>query len=214
MQKTYTYIYEGKNYEVIITHKSSHRKSIRFRLRDGKFLITAPYLASNKYIMELVETKYGPRLIKQQKPLAVGDDFIYLFGNRYNYPSSGEFNFSNGEKIAYKSKEEFDKKIRKLFLKIIIARVRYYEGQMGLKNHNVRVRKMSTRYGSNSKKTGTVCFSLVLFHYSYPIIDAIIVHELAHSIYFDHSKKFYEVVYKYCPNYKVLHTKLRKGEFL
>ena len=39
------------------------------------------------------------------------------------------------------------------------------------------------------------------------------VHELAHILVYDHSKEFYDVVYKYYPNYKECHTKLRKGEF-
>lgn len=34
------------------------------------------------------------------------------------------------------------------------------------------------------------------------VIDAIIVHELCHLKYKNHSKEFYELVSKYIPNYK------------
>ena len=213
MQKITSLTYEGKEYKVVIEHKSMRRKSIRFRLRDDTFLISAPYVSSNAYIMKLLEDKYAPLLIKKQKPASIGEDFIYLFGTRYDFPNEGEFNFSNGEKIAYKNKEEFFKKFRKLYLRIITERVRYYERLMKVEPHNVRVRDMKTRYGTNSKKTKTVCFAFTLSSYSYPIIAAIIVHELAHDYYFDHSDNFYRVVFNFCPNYKVLHTKLRKGEF-
>ncbi|MBE6136232.1 MAG: M48 family metallopeptidase [Erysipelotrichaceae bacterium] len=213
MQKLLSITYLNKEYRVIIEHKSMRHKSIRFRLRDGTFMISAPYTVSDKHIVGLLEDKYAPLLIAKEKPPAVGKDFIYLFGSRYYFPEEGQFTFSNGEILAYKNKEEFNKKIRKLYLNIITERVRYYERLMKTKEHTVRVRNMSTRYGTNSKKTNTVCFALALYSYSYPIIDAIIVHELAHDYYFDHSANFYRVVYNFCPDYKQLHKKLRKGEF-
>lgn len=213
MQKTFTYSYNGKDYDVIITQKSMARRRIHYRFKDDKFYISSPYTVSMKYVLKSLEDKYGPALIKSQRPKGIGEDYIYLFGVRHYFPDSGEFAFSNEQKIVYKSKEEFEKKFRKMFLKILTDRVRYYEHLMKLELHTVRVKKMHTRYGSNSKKTRTVNFALMLAHYSYQIIDAIIVHELAHSLEFNHSKAFYDVVYKYCPDYKVLHSKLRKGEF-
>ena len=113
--------------------------------------------------------------------------------------------------FKYKDDKDFDKKNKKQFLDLLTERARYYEKIMGLAPHNVRVRVMSTRYGSNSKKTRSITYSYDLYHYSVNILDAIIVHELSHSIVFNHSKKFYDVVCKYCPNYKRLHANLRKG---
>jgi len=36
------------------------------------------------------------------------------------------------------------------------------------------------------------------------------VHELAHDVVSDHSKRFYELVMRYCPDYWEKHDKLRK----
>lgn len=213
MQKILSYQYLGKTYQVILTHKSMRQKNIHFRLKDDIFYISAPYTVSNRYIMKVLEEKYGPLLIQKEKPKPEGDNFIYLFGQKCDYPEQGRFSFSDGSVIEYKTKEEFVKKMRKVFLKMLTEKVRYYEKIMGLPAHNVKVRNMSSRYGSNSKKTKSVTFALNLYHYSFAIIDAIIVHELAHSFYFDHSDNFYRVVYKYCPDYKNLHNKLRKGEY-
>ena len=63
-----------------------------------------------------------------------------------------------------------------------------------------------------SKKTLT--FSFVLIHYSKEVIDSVVIHELAHDLFFDHSSNFYNVVYNYCPNYDILRKQLVKGEFL
>ena len=58
-----------------------------------------------------------------------------------------------------------------------------------------------------------ITFSLELIHFSPEIIDSVIIHELAHDFYRDHSIRFYNVVYQYCPNYDSLRNKMVKGEF-
>ena len=42
------------------------------------------------------------------------------------------------------------------------------------------------------------------------VIDTVVVHELCHHFRFDHSPKFYALVYTYCPEYKSLHRYLTK----
>ena len=211
MQQETTYTYNNKEYKVIITRKKM--RNIRYRLVGDIFKISAPYLASKSSI-EKGLIKYAPYLISKQKPAALTNNYIYLYGYRYSLTKEGTITLRNGQIIKFSSLEDLEKKLKKSFLVLVTSRVRYYENIMGLKAHNVRVRKMSSRYGSNSKRTRTVCFSTTLYHYSLDIIDAIVVHELAHSVHFDHSPAFYEVVYKYCKNYDVLHKKLKKGEYL
>lgn len=212
MKQIETFVYKDKIYNVEITRK--RMKNIRYRLNDNTFKISAPYLATHRSIMSGLN-KFADRLIASQKPKASGNDFIYIFGYRYFFSNNGgEINFSNGQKLKYSSFDDFEKKMKKIFLPIVTERVRYFEHLMNLKPHNVRVRKMTSRYGSNSKRTHTVTFALKLYSYSVDILDAIVVHELSHTVVFNHSKAFYDVVFKYCPNYKVLHNKLRKGEFL
>ena len=212
MKQLLSYTYNGKEYTVELTRK--RMKNIRYRLVGDTFKISAPYLASVGSIKRGLD-KFAPRLIENQKPSSIGDNYIYIFGYRYPfYHHGGEVVFSTGQILKYSSLDDFEKKMKKLFLPIVTNRVRYFENIMRLKPHNVRVRKMSSRYGSNSKHTHTVTFALKLYSYSIDILDAIVVHELSHSVVFNHSKAFYDVVYKYSPNYDNLHRKLRKGEFL
>ena len=103
------------------------------------------------------------------------------------------------------------KKIKPIFLDVLTKRVRYYEKLMGVSSYQVSVRNMKTRFGSNSKRTKRLNFALLLVHYSTPIIDSVIVHELAHIVEFNHSKKFYDVIYKYCPDYNRYRKLLLKG---
>lgn len=207
------YLHNGKEYKVVITRK--RMRTIRYYYKDGTFKISAPFhYASKKMIMDGLN-KYADKLINlDARELASGDNFIYLLGHKISISFPGEMNFSDGSVLEYKDREQLEKKLKKWFLEYITSRNQYYEQVMGIRMpYKVRVRKMTTRYGSNSKSTHSITYSLVLMHYSCEIIDSVIVHELAHHFVRDHSQKFYNVVYQYCPNYKVLHKRLRKGEF-
>lgn len=213
LQTEYTYEYEGVTYPVIITRKSM--RSIRYYFKNGAFYISAPrFLVSKKSIFDGLD-RFAGKLIKADKRSAArGKDYIYLLGTKVAIAEGGEIPFNDGTKIVYKSQEDLDKKLKKWFLTYIEKRHRYYENLMGIKKeYKVKVRKMSSRYGSNSSQTHSICYSLILMHYTSDVIDSVIVHELAHDAVHNHSKTFYDVVYKYCPNYDLLHKRLRKGEF-
>ena len=213
LEEQFTYRINDKDYHVIVIRK--RMRSIRYRYKDGTFIVTAPKLfVSQKKIKEGLD-KFAVKLLNSdQKSKAIGDDYIYILGIKVNIQEVGEITFTNGEVISYKSKEDLNKKLKKWFLKYLTNETRYYEQMMGIeKPYNVRVRNMSSRYGSNSSGTHSLSFSMILLHYSRDIIDSVIIHELAHDKIKNHSKKFYDVVYKYCPNYDALHKRLRKGEF-
>jgi predicted metal-dependent hydrolase len=71
---------------------------------------------------------------------------------------------------------------------------------------------MSTRLGSNSRRTKRLTFALKLIHFSWPIIDAVIVHELIHDRHFDHSPRFHQALRVAYPRYDEEHAKILKGQ--
>ena len=211
--KEFTYIYKNKEYRLIVTRKNM--KSIRYTYKDGVFKVSAPYLFVTQKQIEEGLDKYAQKLLALDVRTKASDkDYIYLLGMKVPLNESGEITFNDGSVIKYKNREDLEKKLIKWFLILIEKRHRYYENIMGVKSpYKVRVRKMRTRYGSNAKQTHSITYSSILMHYTVDVIDSVIVHELAHDSVRDHSQKFYNVVYKYCPNYKALHKRLRKGEF-
>ena len=113
--------------------------------------------------------------------------------------------------VSNETKEELIDTCITLYSKYMIDRTRYYESLMGVTPpYRIKIKKMKSRFGSNSKKTHTISYASHLFSYSNDILDSLIVHELAHHFAFDHSKNFYSIVYKYCPNYKKDNIKLKK----
>ena len=78
-------------------------------------------------------------------------------------------------------------------------------------NPTLRVKKMRTRWGSLSSK-GYINLNLKLLEMTPDIIEMVVVHELCHSHFFDHSANFYALMAEKLPHYKVLENKLKHIE--
>ena len=68
---------------------------------------------------------------------------------------------------------------------------------------------MSTRWGVCNRKLKRVTLNSLLIRYPLEALDYVIIHELSHFVHFDHSKEFWNLVSKYCPNYKQLRKEMR-----
>lgn len=207
---------EGQKYQVFVTSKYQRNAYLRFK--DGAFFVTCPSLTSKKRILDFVE-KSGPRLIKKlkkedKKHYSIEEGYIYLFGTRYELKISDKFRIEENT-VFSKNDEDLVKNLRKLLVKYLEQSVRKYEELMGIKKpYKISVKKMKTRYGSNSQKTHRLHFQIDLVHFSFQIIDSVVVHELAHEFYRNHQRGFYSCVLKYCPDYYLLKKKLRQKVYL
>lgn len=73
---------------------------------------------------------------------------------------------------------------------------------LGFEYKRVRIKNQKTRWGSCSSKRN-LNFNLRLMMAPSDAIDYIIVHELCHLAHMNHSKAFWALVAKHCPNYNV-----------
>ena len=205
------YKVNDKDYEVVVIYKRI--KNIHYKFKDGKFVISCNRLVGKQTLIKGLD-KFAEKLIsRSKKESPIGDDYIYIFGEKIIINQSGTLHIEGYKDIEYKSHEDLLKKIRPIYLDVITKRTRYYESVMNLPSYKVTVRNMTSRFGSNSKSSKHITIAMTLLHYSFPIIDSVIVHELAHIKVYNHSKAFYDVVYAYCPDYDALRKKLIKGEF-
>lgn len=80
-----------------------------------------------------------------------------------------------------------------------------------IENPTLRVKKMRTRWGSLSSK-GYINLNLKLLEMPTTLIEMVVVHELCHSHFFDHSAHFYALMAKHLPHYKALEKQLKQIE--
>jgi predicted metal-dependent hydrolase len=86
----------------------------------------------------------------------------------------------------------------------------YYAKQMDTDYGRITVREQKTRWGSCSSK-GNLNFNWKLMMMPEPIIDYVVIHELAHRKHMDHSKNFWLEVEKVLPDYRIKRDWLRKN---
>ena len=214
MQKKFIIKYNDKEYPVVYTVKNM--KNIVYRYKDGVFDVHGPYYVSDKRIIEGLN-KFAGKLITKEERMnkAVQDDKIYLFGYELPFnPNGGEIKFADGSKLSYIDKEDLLDRIQVVYKDVMTSRTRYYENLMGINPpYKVKIKNMSSRYGSNSSRTHSISYADNLYPFSIDILDSLVVHELAHHFYRDHSKNFYNLVLKYCPNYLKINKKLKEKIF-
>ncbi len=73
--------------------------------------------------------------------------------------------------------------------------------KVNLKPEKFKISSAEKRWGSCSGR-GNINLSFHLMPFPFRIIDYVIIHELAHLIYLDHSKEFWDIVHKIMPDYK------------
>ena len=190
---------DNKHYPIYIT-KKPRMKNIIFRYRDEAFIISAPPYVSNEVIFKRLKL-VGPRLLaKQNSTQPITSDYYYLFGEKMSRNDLSEV--------------QLEKYLKEQLSTYLAEQVPLYEAKLGIpRPYKIRIKKMTSRYASNSKKTHSLSFSLKLVHYDKQIIDAIIIHELIHYFISGHQSDFYKKLDKYCPNYDQLINQLKQGEF-
>jgi hypothetical protein len=85
--------------------------------------------------------------------------------------------------------------------KLIRKRVDELSRKVGVKYGRLTIRGAKTHWGSCSQK-GNLNFNWKLLMVPEPIIDYVIIHELAHLKEMNHSKKFWHLVSQHCPHWQ------------
>jgi|WetSurMetagenome_2_1015567.scaffolds.fasta_scaffold48344_3 predicted metal-dependent hydrolase len=84
----------------------------------------------------------------------------------------------------------------------IAEMLKKYASQMGLAYNKVFLKGQRTIWGSCSRKNN-LNFNWRLIMTPEPVISYVIIHELAHLKEMSHSRKFWQIVEKYCPDWRI-----------
>lgn len=84
--------------------------------------------------------------------------------------------------------------------KVIPEKVAYYADILGVTYGRITIRNQKTRWGSCTSK-GNLNFNCMLLLAPDEVVDSVVVHELCHRLEMNHSKAFYNNVYRVFPDY-------------
>lgn len=84
----------------------------------------------------------------------------------------------------------------------------YYAARMGVTYNRIAIRDQKTRWGSCSSK-GNLNFNWRLVLAPVPVLDYVVIHELAHRREMNHSARFWDIVREMMPDYQTHRRWLR-----
>lgn len=154
----------------------SNRKTISITVKEGRVIVRAPRGISQARIDSFIN-----------KNLAWIEKRIEITKNQH-------------DPIASMTDAQI-KRLRALARTYLTAKTEEYSQIMGLKFGRITITGAKTRFGSCSSK-GNISYSYRLMLYPEAAIDYVVVHELAHLVEMNHSRRFYAIVEKVLPDYK------------
>lgn len=209
------YILEDIEYDVIIERKNNKNLYVRVK-EDGKIYVTCNYLTTKTMILKVLNenTKSLQKMVKRMEKQSEKSDKFFYLGNSYDIIINESI---SGVKIiddkiyskSYKTLEKWynDEIIRVFDDRYVHVFNRFKEN---IKSPILKIRTMKTRWGVYNRKNHTITLNSKLIEYDIEKIDYVIIHELSHIIHFNHSKAFWNLVSKYCPNYKKIRKEMKE----
>ncbi len=205
------YVVNDIEYEVIIEKKNN--KNTYIRIRDNKIYITTNYFVSKSYIKNLLDKNYDviKKMIEKNNQRLERSNKFYYLNKEYDIIFVNYCDIEiNDNKIFVKSEDYLNKWLKKNTEIIFKERLDYIYNlfEENIPYPKLKIRKMKTRWGV-CNKNNSITLNSELIKYGYEQIDYVIIHELSHFIHFDHSKDFWNLVNKYCKNYKEIRKSLK-----
>ena len=198
---------DGKYYEIIIEKKSGQKNTYIRVKKDLKIYVTTNKFTSTKFIKDLIEENYS-KIVKmietQEKKKENNEGFFYL-GKKYDIVYVSYCDISFGENKVFLNKNlDIDKwyknQAKSLFLEHLDEQ--YHKFSRRIPYPSLKIRKMTSRWGVCNIRLKTLTLNLELIKRDTKYLDYVIVHELSHLIYGDHSSHFWALVEENMPDYK------------
>ncbi len=182
--------------------------------RMGEVIVRAPVHISEETIRRFVEKhenwirqKISAARQNPTPEFKAGELFYYLgepyplqFGDSGSHSIKFDRAFIVAKELQDKAKELLIAWLQRQALKYLNQRTPELAAGHGLQYRKLRLNDAKTNWGSCSS-LGYLNFNWRLIQCPPPVIDYIIVHELAHLVEMNHSPRFWDQVARMCPNY-------------
>lgn len=157
----------------------SNRKTLSLQIRsDGTLLVRAPMRMPMREIEKILEEKSG-----------------WIAAHREQVQQTREA----GEQAPLRMEDI--QALGQQALQVIPERVKWYAQRMGVGYGRITIRNQTSRWGSCSSE-GNLNFNCLLMLTPAPVLDYVIVHELAHRKQMNHSAAFWAEVEAVLPDYR------------
>lgn len=175
----------------------SRRRSIALMIStEATLVVRAPFFVSQSHIESLIERKKDWISKHLERKRGMKKELLFL----------GEVN-----PMAFESREKMVVWYRKQAREILTQRMKHWSTLSGWQFKSMSINSARTRWGSCGPKN-SINLSWRLVMAPMHVVDYVVVHELAHTVVKNHSRKFWDAVAGVLPDYKERRRWLRENE--
>ena len=168
--------------DIVVIRSDRRRFAIEIGM-DKKIKVRVPRRASKAQIEEMLKAKH---------------DWILKTLDKIEQRNTAEAR--EYEEAKPLSSEEV-KKLKKKARNHLASLAEYWAEKIGVSYGRISIRGQKTRWGSCSSK-GNLNYNYLPMLCPDDVIEYVVIHELCHRIYMNHSKRFWEKIEEFCPNYR------------
>lgn len=200
------------NQEFIYIINKKNIKHIYFRVKeDLKIHVNVNKLISKKYIEKLLKENEKEILKMYDKILnQIKNNELKYLGTKLNLIIQDTKPHIKDNNIYAKTKEEAEKhiydKAKEIFQERLDNIIPLYND---LPTFKLKIRKMKSRWGVCNIKSMSITLNSELIKKDITLIDYVIIHELCHFKYMNHSKEYWKYLSMFYPNYKEARKELK-----
>lgn len=216
--------------QIIYTLKrSSKRRSIGLRIDERGLTVSMPLRASERWLQSVLQDK-ARWVLDTLESWQVGKAVPIVWQDGATIPFRGEM-FTlrvipdlfgvpprlQGDELILRLQGDIpEQRVEKLVglwyreqaLQVFEECIAHFAPLIGVSPRAVRVSSARTQWGSCSAR-GVVSLNWHLVKLPLPLIDYVVIHELAHLKEMNHSAAFWRVVESVCPDFEELRKRLR-----
>ena len=209
---------DNEIYNLVIERKRS-TKNTYIRVHDNlDIYVTCNTFTSDQFIIDLINSKSRQvlKMINRVKTKRAKEEFFYYLGKKYDIIYLNKRGITFGEaKIFVSSDFDLDKWYKKEAERVFKIELDKMYNAFIYKipyPSSLTIRKMKTRWGVCNVKTHKITLNLELIKKDIKCLDYVIVHELSHLLYANHSKEFWKCVENNFKDYKKIRKELKENE--
>ena len=209
------YVLDNIEYDVVIVRKNNKNLYIRVK-QDLKIHVSCNYFTTNNMIKKVLDNNNDSlrKMINTIEKSKEKSNKLFYLGKGYDiiYDENVKDTKIVGDTIITKSEKTLDKWYKNEIINIFDERYVnvFNHFKENIKSPILKIRDMKTRWGVYNRLKHTITLNSRLIEYDIEKIDYVIIHELSHIIHFNHSKSFWNLVSKYCKNYKDIRKEMRE----
>lgn len=194
------------NIELVVTQKRV--KNINFRLKPNVLMVSVPLTMSEAHIAHAIAQRVAWAIANHAPVLAQYERQALELSTSSSQTDANTIMLWGTPQTYLLTPDNKAKLYRQQLAEVTPDLLKKWQPIVGAYAHEVRFKKMHTRWGSCNTRARRIWLSTYLPAHPIECTEYVIVHELCHLHHANHSRAFWQTVATAMPDYRKWHDRL------